>query len=98
MARPAWSGRRRCSSACRPKPPAAILNPESLAMREAVAVPVVPAAPTGFRTPFRETPGVLHIVDQRKLPDVLEEYRVRSASEAAFAIREMIVRGAPAIG
>jgi methylthioribose-1-phosphate isomerase len=38
------------------------------------------------------------VVDQRKLPDVLEEYQVRSASEAAFAIREMIVRGAPAIG
>jgi methylthioribose-1-phosphate isomerase len=77
---------------------AAILNPESVAIREAVAAPVVPAAPTGFRTPFRETPGILHLVDQRKLPDVLEEYRVRSASEAAYAIREMIVRGAPAIG
>ena len=61
-------------------------------------MPVVPPAPTGFRTPFRETPGILHLVDQRKLPDVLEEYRVRSASEAAYAIREMIVRGAPAIG
>ena len=77
---------------------AAILNPESVAERPAVAVPAVLAAPTGFRTPFRETPGILHLVDQRKLPDVLEEYRVRSASEAAYAIREMIVRGAPAIG
>ena len=67
---------------------AAILDPESVAIREAVAVPVVPAAPTGFRTPFRETPGILHLVDQRKLPDVLEEYRVRSASEAAFAISD----------
>jgi methylthioribose-1-phosphate isomerase len=75
----------------------AILDPGSLAV-PAPAVPVVPAPPTGFRTPFRETPGVLHLVDQRKLPDLLEEYRVRSASEAAFAIREMIVRGAPAIG
>ena len=77
---------------------AAILNPDSVEVREAAAVPVVPAPPTGFRTPFRETPGVLHLIDQRKLPDVLEEYQVRSASEAAFAIREMIVRGAPAIG
>jgi methylthioribose-1-phosphate isomerase len=76
----------------------AILNPDSLAPNDAVAAPVIPPRPTGFRTPFRETPGVLHVVDQRKLPDVLEEYQVRSASEAAFAIREMIVRGAPAIG
>jgi methylthioribose-1-phosphate isomerase len=76
----------------------AILNPESVTVSESAALPVVPASPTGFRTPFRETPGVLHLIDQRKLPDVLEEYRVRSASEAAFAIREMIVRGAPAIG
>ena len=77
---------------------AGILDPGSVALRGAAAAPVVPSAPTGFRTPFRETPGVLHVVDQRKLPDVLEEYRVRSASEAAYAIREMIVRGAPAIG
>ncbi len=76
----------------------AILDPSSVAIGGAAAAPVVPAPPTGFRTPFRETPGVLHLVDQRKLPDVLEEYRVRTASETAFAIREMIVRGAPAIG
>ena len=77
---------------------AGILDPGSLGLGGAAAVPVVPPAPTGFRTPFRETPGVLHVVDQRKIPEVLEEYDVRSASEAAFAIREMIVRGAPAIG
>jgi len=76
----------------------AILDPGSVALGGAVAVPAVPPPPTGFRTAFYESPGVLHLVDQRKLPDVLEEYRVRSASEAAYAIREMIVRGAPAIG
>jgi methylthioribose-1-phosphate isomerase len=76
----------------------AILDPGSVAHGSPVAAPAVPPAPSGFRTPFRETPGVLHLIDQRKLPDVLEEYRARSASEAAFAIREMIVRGAPAIG
>jgi methylthioribose-1-phosphate isomerase len=54
--------------------------------------------PTGFRTAFREEPGVLLLVDQRRLPDVLVEYSCRSAGEVAFAIREMIVRGAPAIG
>jgi methylthioribose-1-phosphate isomerase len=76
----------------------AILDPGSVALVSPATAPVVPPAPSGFRTPFRETSGVLHLIDQRKLPDVLEEYRVRSASEAAFAIREMIVRGAPAIG
>lgn len=54
--------------------------------------------PAGFRTAFREEDGVLHLVDQRKLPDALVEYSCRSAGEVAFAIREMIVRGAPAIG
>ena len=76
----------------------AILNPDGFAVDQAIVAPVLPPRPTGFRTPFRETPGILHVVDQRKLPDVLEEYQVRTASEAAFAIREMIVRGAPAIG
>ena len=76
----------------------AILDPGSMTFSDAAATPVVSAPPTGFRTPFRETPGILHLVDQRKLPEVLEEYRVRTASEAAYAIREMIVRGAPAIG
>jgi len=55
-------------------------------------------APRGFRTPFREDGGVLYLIDQRHLPDALVEYDCRSAGEVAFAIREMIVRGAPAIG
>jgi len=55
-------------------------------------------APRGFRTPFREDAGVLYLIDQRHLPDTLVEYDCRSAGEVAFAIREMIVRGAPAIG
>lgn len=77
----------------------AILDPTSLdgtAPRDVAEIPAGP--PTGFRTPFREGPGVLYIIDQRKLPDVLEEYPAKSAAECAFAIREMIVRGAPAIG
>ena len=75
----------------------AILDPASLGLSPA---PVVepPPAPTGFRTPFRESPGLLHLVDQRLLPDQLVEVDIRSASEAAHAIRSMIVRGAPAIG
>jgi methylthioribose-1-phosphate isomerase len=57
-----------------------------------------PAAPSGFRTAFREDDGVLYLIDQRRLPDALVEYSCRSAGEVAFAIREMIIRGAPAIG
>ena len=41
---------------------------------------------------------MLYLVDQRRLPDELVEYQCRSAGEVAYAIREMIVRGAPAIG
>jgi methylthioribose-1-phosphate isomerase len=74
----------------------AILDPTSVARHDVAAAP--PPAPTGFRTPYRESLGILHIVDQRKLPDVLEEYQAKGAAEAAYAIREMIVRGAPAIG
>ncbi len=54
--------------------------------------------PTGFRTPFREDAGVLYLIDQRRLPETLEEFPCRSAGEVAYAIREMVIRGAPAIG
>ena len=58
------------------------------------------ARPSGFRTPYRfgDSDDVLLVIDQRRLPDELVEFEVRSAADAAFAIREMIVRGAPAIG
>jgi methylthioribose-1-phosphate isomerase len=58
-------------------------------------------APKGFRTPFRFAPdddGTLLLIDQRKLPGELVEHPVRSAAEATWAIRNMVVRGAPAIG
>ena len=82
----------------------AILDPAAAAARletVPVAGPAAAAragAPTGFRTPFREGDGVLHLIDQRKLPDQLVEVDVLNAPEAAAAIREMVVRGAPAIG
>ena len=59
---------------------------------------MVRRGPTGFRTPFREDGGVLYLIDQRRLPDALVEYPCRSAGEVAYAIREMVVRGAPALG
>ncbi len=57
------------------------------------------SGPSGFRTPFRfESDDVLLVIDQRALPDAIVEVPVRSASDAAGAIRQMVVRGAPAIG
>ncbi|HTO95715.1 MAG TPA: S-methyl-5-thioribose-1-phosphate isomerase [Myxococcales bacterium] len=42
--------------------------------------------------------GALHLLDQRLLPARAEIVTVRSAAETAQAIRDMVVRGAPAIG
>ncbi len=42
--------------------------------------------------------GALHLIDQRKLPLSFETVICRTAEETAAAIREMVVRGAPAIG
>jgi methylthioribose-1-phosphate isomerase len=50
-----------------------------------------------FRTLWFED-GALHLLDQRHLPARTEIVTVRSARDTARAIREMVVRGAPAIG
>ena len=50
-----------------------------------------------FRTLWFED-GALHLLDQRGLPARVEVISARSAAEVAKAIREMAVRGAPAIG
>jgi len=50
-----------------------------------------------FRTLWYED-GALHLLDQRGLPARAEILTARTASEVARAIREMAVRGAPAIG
>jgi methylthioribose-1-phosphate isomerase len=79
-------------------PAAAVIGgspPPSGAASRAVSA----GSPSGFRTPFRwESDEVLLVVDQRKLPGELVELPVRNAHEAATVIREMAVRGAPAIG
>jgi|KBSSwiStaDraftv2_1062776.scaffolds.fasta_scaffold104906_3 methylthioribose-1-phosphate isomerase len=72
----------------------AILDPQAYAP----VAPALPPSPTGFRAAFREADGVLYVIDQRKLPESLEEFPIKSAAMAAATIREMIVRGAPAIG
>ena len=50
-----------------------------------------------FRTLWFED-GALHLLDQRQLPARAEIVIVRSGRETAQAIRDMVVRGAPAIG
>jgi methylthioribose-1-phosphate isomerase len=50
-----------------------------------------------FRTLWFED-GALHLLDQRRLPARAEIVAVRTARATADAIREMVVRGAPAIG
>jgi len=48
--------------------------------------------------PIRWKGDRLELLDQRLLPDRLEYITCRNAVEVAGAIREMVVRGAPAIG
>ncbi len=65
------------------------------ATRPAAGAPTLPA---GFRSPFRLEADALILVDQRRLPDELVEVTCESAGDVAQAIREMVVRGAPALG
>ncbi len=78
----------------------AILNPESgAALIDPDGTLGVVVNPTGFRTPFRwVSEDILLLIDQRRLPHELVEFEVRSAPDATWAIRHMIVRGAPAMG
>ena len=42
--------------------------------------------------------NVVRLIDQRKIPEELEIYTAKNSDDIAFAIKDMIVRGAPAIG
>jgi methylthioribose-1-phosphate isomerase len=53
---------------------------------------------SGFRTPFREEDGALLLVDQRRLPGEIVEVRCETTRDVTSAIRDMVVRGAPALG
>src|SRR5688500_15926241 len=48
--------------------------------------------------PLRWLGDRLELLDQRLLPDQIVYVTCRSAAEVAQAIRDMVVRGAPAIG
>ncbi len=78
-----------------------ILNPEAAAARLSARTEVenpAPGTPAGFRSPFRLEDDRVILIDQRRLPDELVDYECRTAAEVAYAIREMVIRGAPAIG
>jgi methylthioribose-1-phosphate isomerase len=47
---------------------------------------------------LEESDPAVVLLDQRRLPDEVVEVRCASAGEVADAIRDMVVRGAPAIG
>ncbi len=53
---------------------------------------------SGFRTPFREEDGALFLIDQRRLPSELVELRCETTRDVTVAVRDMVVRGAPALG
>src|ERR1044072_876389 len=48
--------------------------------------------------PIRWTPNTLHLLDQRLLPRDVVWVECKDSHSVAVAIKEMIVRGAPAIG
>ncbi len=54
---------------------------------------------THYRTIWmEEDPGIVRVIDQRKLPFELKVVMLKSGEDAFNAITEMIVRGAPLIG
>lgn len=46
----------------------------------------------------KDDPSVVQVIDQRKLPFIFETFELKSVENAFFAIKEMVVRGAPLIG
>ena len=47
---------------------------------------------------LRFSASKLELLDQRKLPSIVEYFEARSFQDVEFAIKDMVVRGAPAIG
>jgi methylthioribose-1-phosphate isomerase len=45
-----------------------------------------------------ENPEIIQVIDQRKLPFQFEIFEIKNVQDAFFAIKEMVVRGAPLIG
>ena len=67
-------------------------------LSSAAAVNPAPGESRGFRTAFRMEDDRILFIDQRKLPGELVEYPCVDGGQVAIAIKEMVVRGAPALG
>jgi methylthioribose-1-phosphate isomerase len=52
------------------------------------------ASTAGYRAPFRLDDDVIYLIDQRQLPDVLQEIEVRGAADAINAINDGAIYGA----
>ncbi|MFN8619434.1 MAG: hypothetical protein U0869_01645 [Chloroflexota bacterium] len=62
----------------------------------APARPATPAGPPAqHKSPYRLSGDVLYLLDQRGLPEKLDEQVCRRASDVAFYLRVMAVRGGP---
>ncbi len=61
--------------------------------RQPAAAPTTANAP--YRSPYRVEGDVLYLVDQRRLPEVLEEQTCRRGSDVAFYLRASAARGGP---
>lgn len=74
----------------------AILDPDAGSPTATTAA--TPDLPRGFHSAFRFEEDALILVDQRRLPEALVDHRCDSAASVAFAIRELVIGGAPAMG
>jgi methylthioribose-1-phosphate isomerase len=54
-----------------------------------------PTSSAPYRSPYRVDGDVLYLVDQRRLPEALEEQTCRRGSDVAFYLRAAAARGGP---
>src|SRR5262245_37152667 len=66
-------------------------------MTEGICRQVIDGQDVGV-LPVRLDRGRILLVDQRYLPDKLEFFDATNLEDMCFAIRDMVVRGAPSIG
>ena len=80
-----------------PTPPRPTVGAAPGSAPAAAPTPVEAPAP-GFRSPFNLDGDTLVLLDQRRLPDEISEVRCVTGADVAQAIRDLVVRGAPALG
>jgi methylthioribose-1-phosphate isomerase len=74
-------------------------NPNSNAQRLGTATTKPSSeADRGYRSPYRLDGTTLYLLDQRALPDRVEELACRRGSDIAFYLRVMAARGGPLMG